>query len=130
MKRFLFLMLLCGLATAEVRYLWRSTALTGVNDNDVLLTMTAATYTAVDQCDAWQLGSTAGAMDVFGSLDGTNYLATAIALIDLNSTDPSTLVSVTAAGGLYGFRGHFKAIKFLQNGATAVANGNVTCSQM
>lgn len=131
MKRLaLCLLLLAGITSAEVRYLWRSTVLTGVNDNDVLLEMTTATHTAVDQCDAWQLGSTAGAIDVFVSLDGTNYLTGAVALTDLSSTTPSIAVIVTTAGGNYGFRGHFKKIKFLQNGATAVANGNVTCSQM
>lgn len=132
MKRvaFLLLPLLAGLATAEVRYLWRSGALTGVNDNDVLLEMTSATHSALSQCDSWEVSSTAGAIDVFVSMDGTNYLATAVALTDRNSNTPPTAVAVTTAGGLYGFRGHPAKIKFLQNGATAVANGNVTCSQM
>lgn len=131
MKRIAFLLLLFGgLASAEVRYLWRSAALTGVNDNDVLLEMTQATHTAVDQCDSWEISSTAGAIDVFVSMDGSNYLATAVSLVDRASNTPSTEVSVTAAGRLYGWRGHPRKIKFLQNGATAVANGNVTCSQM
>ena len=70
--------------------------------------------------DTWQLGSTAGAMDVYGSLDGTNYLTAALALVDLGSTTPSTAVIETAANGNYGFKGRWKKIKVLQKGATAV----------
>lgn len=92
---------------------------TGVNDNDVIFEITSN----ADQFDTWQLGCTAGAMDVFVSGDGTNYLSAAIALIDLGSTAPSTAVVVTTAGGHYGIRGRWKKIKVLQNGATAVANG-------
>lgn len=72
--------------------------------------------------DTWQLGSTGGAMDVFVSGDGTNFLTAAVALIDLGSTDPGTAVVVTTANGNYGLRGRWKAIRVLQNGGTAVAN--------
>lgn len=131
MQRIVFLLLLLGgLAAAEVRYLWSSGVLTGVNDNDVLLEMTSATHSALSQCDSWELGSTAGSIDVYVSGDGTNYLSSPIALTDLNSLEPSTTVVTTTAGIHYGFRKHAKKIKFLQVGATAVANGYVTCSQM
>lgn len=73
--------------------------------------------------DTWQLGSTAGVMDVFVSGDGTNYQTAAIALIDLGSTAPSTAVTVTTANGNYGFKGRWKGIRVLQNGATNVENG-------
>ena len=92
---------------------------TGVSDNDLIFEVPAN----AELFDTWQLGSTAGAMDVFVSGDGTNYMASAVALIDLGSTAPSTAVVVTTAGGNYGIRGRWKKIKVLQNGATAVANG-------
>jgi hypothetical protein len=95
------------------------TAGVGVNDNDVIF----AIASNAEHYDTWQLGSTAGAMDVFVSGDGTNYQSAAVALIDLGSTAPSTAVVVTAAGGNYGLKGRWKGIKVLQNGATAVANG-------
>lgn len=95
------------------------TAGVGVNNDDVVFEVASN----AEYYDTWQLGSTAGAMDVFVSGDGTNYLSAAIALIDLGSTAPSTAVVVTTAGGNYGIRGRWKKIKVLQNGATAVANG-------
>jgi hypothetical protein len=88
---------------------------TGENDNDVLIEFTSN----VEAFDVFELMSTAGAMDVFVSLDGTNYTTAALSLADLGatSTDP---VIVTAANRMYGFRGKYKKIKVLQNGATAV----------
>lgn len=89
----------------------------GTNDNDVVIQLdqNAEAY------DVFLLMSTAGAMDVFASLDGTNYSTSALSLADLGaiSTDP---VVVTAAGRLYGFRGKYQGIRVLQNGATAVEN--------
>ena len=90
----------------------------GVNDNDIVFEISSN----ADHFDTWQLGSTAGVMDVFVSGDGTNYMAAAIALIDLGSTAPATAVVVTTAGGNYGIKGRWRKIKVLQNGATAVAN--------
>lgn len=68
----------------------------------------------------YELGSAAGAMDVYVSGDGTNYQTAAIALIDLGSTAPSTAVIETTAGGNYGLKSRWKKIKVLQKGATAV----------
>lgn len=90
----------------------------GTNDNDEVFEIEAN----AEDYDTWLLGSTAGAMDVFVSLDGTNYLSTAITLVDLNSTAPSATVAVTAANRTYGLKGRFKKIRVLQNGATGVAN--------
>lgn len=95
------------------------TAGVGVNDNDVVFEVTSNG----ENFDTWQLGSSAGVMDVLVSGDGTNYQTAAIAMIDLGSTAPSTAVVVTTAGGNYGIRGRWKKIKVSQNGATAVANG-------
>lgn len=64
--------------------------------------------------DTWILGSSAGLIDVYVSLDGTNYLATPLALLDMTSTTPSTMVVKTAAGGTFAFRGKFRKIKLLQ----------------
>lgn len=95
------------------------TAGVGVNNDDVVFEVASNG----ENFDTWQLGSTAGVMDVFVSGDGTNYLSAAIALIDLGSNAPATAVVVTTAGGNYGIRGRWKKIKVMQNGATAVANG-------
>jgi hypothetical protein len=73
-----------------------------------------------DQYDTWQLGSSAGAMDVFVSGDGTDYQSAAVALVDLGSTAPSTAVVETTAGGIYGIRGRWPKIIVRQKGATAV----------
>lgn len=73
-----------------------------------------------DQFDTWELGSSAGAMDVFVAGDGTNYLAAAVALVDLGSTAPSTTVVETTAGGNYGIRGRWPKIIVRQKGVTAV----------
>lgn len=94
------------------------TAGVGVSDNDVIFEIADN----ADHFDTWQLGSTAGAMDVFVSGDGTNYQTSAVALIDLGSTAPATAVTATTAGGNYGIKGRWKKIKLLQNGGTGVAN--------
>lgn len=88
---------------------------TGTNDNDVVITFDDVVVGA----NAFMLSSTAGAMDVFVSLDGTNYTTAALSLTDLGATtnDP---VLVTAANRMYGFRGLYKGVRVLQNGATAV----------
>lgn len=87
---------------------------TGAADNAVLLTATDD----IPNYDAFLLMSTAGAVDVFVSLDGTNYSTAALSLTDMGAitNDP---VLVTVAGRVYGFRGKFRAIKVLQNGGTA-----------
>lgn len=94
-------------------------------DNAVVFTLTG---NGQDN-DTYQLGSTGGAMDVYGSGDGTNFLATALALTDLTSTTPATRVDTTVAGKHYQFSGRYKAIQVLQKGATAVANAYVITSE-
>jgi hypothetical protein len=64
--------------------------------------------------DTWILGSSAGVIDVYVSLDGTSYQTAPIALLDLGSTTPSTMVVKTVAGGNFAFRGKFRKIKLLQ----------------
>lgn len=76
--------------------------------------------------DTWQLCSTAGAMDVFASADGTNFMTTPLALIDLGSTTPGTAVVESAANGNFGFKGRWRALRVLQKGATAVVAAVLT----
>lgn len=90
---------------------------TGTNDNDVIITFDDV----VEGADTFLLMSTSGAMDVFVSLDGTNFTTAPLSLTDMGATT-SDPVLVTVANRCYGFRGKYKSIKVLQNGATAVAN--------
>lgn len=94
----------------------------GTNDNDIVIELDS-----VGKFDRFMLSSTAGAMDVDVSLDGTNFI-TAIAMEDEKSTTPQTRVVVTAAAGLYLFQGPIKAVRVRQNGVTAVANAVLFCS--
>lgn len=85
----------------------------GANDNDVLFTTGD-----VSSCDQFMLMSTDGAVDVFASLDGTNFSSVALSLQDFGavSLDP---VQVTAADRIYGFAGTYSKLRVDQNGATA-----------
>lgn len=103
-------------------HLLKYSGLTGVNDNDVILTSGD-----VSDYDQFTLQSTAGAMDVLVSLDGTNFSTVHLALLDQGSTTPTTAVLVTAANRTYSFAGNFALVRILQNGATAVANGCLLC---
>lgn len=69
--------------------------------------------------DTFVLMSTAGAMDVLVTLDGTNWTTAPLSLTDLGATTQDPVI-VTAANRLYGFRGLFKGIRVLQNGATGI----------
>jgi len=96
----------------------------GVSDNDIVIELDD-----LQRFNEFALMSSAGAMDVDISLDGTNF-ALAIALEDKHSVAPATRVIVTAAGLLYYFFGNFKAIRVRQNGATAVANPILVAGQI
>lgn len=95
----------------------------GANDNDVVIQTDGVT-----EFDTFQLVSSTGAVDVFVSVDGTNYVTSALSLADLGATtnDP---VLVTSASRTYGFRGKYSAIRVLQNGATA-ANACLVAGKM
>lgn len=88
----------------------------GVNTGDVIASITDDAL----HNDTWELASTGGAMEIEVSLDGTNYLASKLALLDMTSTTPSTMVVATTAGKIAAFRGKFRAIRIKQTGATAV----------
>lgn len=83
-------------------------------DNEV-----AFTTGQVGRYNTFMLLSTAGAVDVLVSLDGTNYSTAALSLVDLGAAD-SLPVLTTVAGRVYGFRGKYSKVKVLQNGATGV----------
>lgn len=89
---------------------------TGTNDNDVLFTTRN-----VQQHTYFTLMSTAGAVDVDVSIDGTNFSTAALALEDAGATANATYVVVTAANRVYKFRGPFTRIRVVQNGGTATA---------
>lgn len=95
------------------------TAGLGASDNDVLLEL--------DGRGALEIiaHSTLGVFDVFGSLDGTNFSAQALALTDLTSTTPATRVVVTTADKPVSVPVGFRKYKFLQNAATAPTNFSV-----
>lgn len=97
---------------------------TGANDNDILFT-TGDSITAFDACT---LMSTAGAVDVYVSIDGTNYASAPLSLQDMGSTslDP---VLATAAGRVYGFVGRYRSVRVLQAGATG-ASASMNCWKM
>lgn len=98
-----------------------ATLIAGVNDNDILVQRAGDTNT-FDNAHSFtnfQIGGSAGAVDVEVSLDGTNFLATVLALQDEQSVAPTTRVVVTAAGRLYTFSGMYRKIRVRQNGAAA-----------
>lgn len=96
---------------------------TGTNDNDVLFTTGD-----ISRYDACSLMSTDGAVDVFVSLDGTNYSTAALSLQDFGAStnDP---VLLTVADRVYGFVIKARNIRVLQNGATA-ASASMNCWKM
>jgi hypothetical protein len=60
-------------------------------------------------------------VDVDVSQNGSDF-AVAVAFIDLHSLTPATRVIVTAPDLIYLLEGTFKSVRFLQNGATDVAD--------
>lgn len=111
-----------GTESARSYMVRRFKTASGTNDNDVVIQTDDVTA-----FNTFLLQSTGGAMDVFVSLDGTNYSTAALSLTDLGATTSDPVV-VTAANRTYGFRGSFAAIRVLQNGAGAVANACLTCA--
>jgi len=93
----------------------------GTNDNDAVIT-TGETL----RYDTFMLQTTAGAVDVSVSLDGTNFSTDPLSLQDLGATTNAP-VTVTAPNRTYGFRGKFAKIIVSQNGATAVTGAALVC---
>lgn len=95
----------------------------GASDNDVIVQTGD-----VSQYDEFLLMTTAGAVDVMVSLDGTNYSTAALSLIDMGATTSDPVV-VTAANRIYGFFGTFNLVRVLQNGATVAEDVCLICSR-
>jgi hypothetical protein len=75
--------------------------------------------------DACTIMSTAGAVDVFVTLDGSNWSTAALSLQDMGSTSVEPVL-VTAANRVYAFVGKYRAVRVLQNGATG-ASASMNC---
>lgn len=84
-------------------------------DNGVLFTSGD-----LSRFDACVLMSTTGSVDVYASLDGTNYATTALSLEDKGATSLDPVLQ-TSALRVYGFVGKFLSVRVLQVGATAAA---------
>lgn len=111
------------LATPSMANALRYIGGVGVNANDVVVqTGDVLGY------DTFMVMSTAGAVQVLVSLDGTNYATAPLSMTDLGAT-VSTPVIVTAANRIYGFRGTFSKIQVTQNGATAATGVCLVCSK-
>lgn len=95
----------------------------GTNNDDIVIALND-----VLNYDTFMLMSTAGLMDVFVSLDGTNY-AGPISLADFGAVTSDPVI-VTAANRMYGFRGKFQKIRVMQNGAAAVENASLMYGEM
>lgn len=85
------------------------------DDNEVLI-QTGDTL----NFDACMVMSTTGVVDVFISLDGTNYITAPLSLADYGAVDTNPVL-VTVALRLYGFVSKFWKIRITQNGATDAA---------
>lgn len=99
---------------------------TGVSANDVVVqTGDVSAY------DSFSLMTTAGAVQVLASLDGTNYATAPLAMKDVGATTAAggVEVIVTAALRVYTFRGNFRSLQVTQNGATAATAVTLICSK-
>lgn len=85
------------------------------DDNEVLIQ--TADMLRYDSC---LVMSTTGAVDIFVSIDGTNYSTAALSLQDYGATTTNPVL-VTVADRVYGFVSKFRFIRVLQNGVTDAA---------
>lgn len=92
----------------------------GTNDGDIVIQLDN-----IESFDTYMLQSTAGSMEVFVSLDGTNYSTAPLSLLDLGANTAITLALSTTANRTFAFRGKYKSIRVQQNGATAVEDAAV-----
>ncbi len=89
----------------------------------------------VTQYNTFLIMSTAGAMDVAVNF-GVDTQATPVdiySVAPLSLTDmgaaASAPVIVSVANRIYGFKGYFRKIRIIQNGATGVANATLICGR-
>lgn len=88
---------------------------TGVNASNVLFTTGD-----LSKFDACVLMATTGTVNVFVSLDGTNYSTSALSLEDHGATSLDPVLSASA-NRVYSFVGKYAFVKVLQVGATATS---------
>lgn len=136
MKRLLWLIPFFAASASASLIMYRG-PLTGSGADTTVLELTsqsgqAAGTLLVENCDSFQFGSAAGAMAVHVSYQRsatpTDY--SAVSFTDLASTTQSTTVTTTTAGGKYGLRGHYSALKLIQSGATQVTGAYFNCGTM
>lgn len=96
----------------------------GANADDVIVQTSD-----ISKFDTFELMSTAGALQVLASIDGTRYATAPLSLTDMGATTSDPVI-VTAANRLYRFRGVFSRLKVTQNGATAAADVVLICQKM
>jgi hypothetical protein len=84
------------------------------DDNEVILDVD------VEGLDSFIVGSVAGVVDVYVSIDGAVFFATPVAMENLGSLTPATRLAATVAGGQFLFKGAYKRIRVLQVGTTDV----------
>ncbi len=107
----------------EVGNMTRYSGGVGVSDTDVVVQTGD-----VSRFDEFVLMSTAGAMQVFPTLDGVNYAVAPLSLIDMGAVTTAP-VTITAANRLYGFFGTFAKVRVQQSGGAAVAAACLTMSK-
>ena len=90
------------------------------NTDDLVL----YTSSDVSMYNCHEFHVTAGSISVQGSLDGTNFSAD-LALIDCESTTPTTRVKTSTGTTMYRLDGKFKKVRVLQNGVGAAANARI-----
>jgi hypothetical protein len=93
----------------------------GTNDEDVCIETTD-----VSKYNTFMLSNTAGAVKVLVN-DGQQWQTAPLSLADLGATDTNPVL-LTAADRQYGFRGFYKAIRVLQEGATAATGVVLRCA--
>ena len=103
------------------RQLWKGIA--GTGDDAVVIETTD-----ISMFDTFTLMSTAGAMDVVVSLDGTNFTTAPLSMADLGAVTTAPVI-VTAAERMYGFRGSYRFIRVQQDAGVAVANARLMCKR-
>lgn len=92
---------------------WTRFSGTGTGDNTEVFTTTELT-----RFDACMISSSAGSVDVYGTLNGSTYTTAAISLQDFGATTNDPVLS-TVAGRMYAVPGKYVRLRVLQNGGTA-----------
>lgn len=98
----------------------------GANDNDIIVQ--TGDVSAYNQFTL--MYTSTGSLDVFPSLDGTNYATSPLTMLDLGSTAavPSTVVATTGVNRIYGFSGTYAKLRVQQNGAGVPATVCLMCA--